>query len=153
MSAEPTIVLIGVNSEVCQIIRAYLDRKFNIKIFARDFEIKTLDRFENIVLFIMDTDQFTISIDNTVLSIKSHPLYQNIPLLGMAIKQHFGKIPMQHRNLYDDIILTPLNYEDLLIRIDVWINTYQHLSKSLIASNLTFIQNDEKLNQFNPIEY
>jgi hypothetical protein len=130
MSNIPTIMLIGVNSEVGQILGSYLGSKYQIQIISSDFDVKTLSIFENIEMFIMELDQPFISIEDSIQLVKSHPQYQNIPWLGMAHKQNSNKIRADHRILFEDILLSPINYEDMLTRIDLWIHTYKHACKS-----------------------
>jgi response regulator RpfG family c-di-GMP phosphodiesterase len=140
MSLEGTIVLIGTDKETNKIFSQHLIRKYKFLEFGKTFDIDQLAEHDNILLFIMNVDQPWIPADETVRQIKMHPKFQNVPLIGMALKQHFKNINDSIRIYFEDFILIPNSWEDMLVRVEVWINTYkvvalEEIEKSTFSLN------------------
>jgi hypothetical protein len=133
MDSNGTIIFIGATKELMQIIDAYLRGKHSFVNFEKHFQIDSLQSWSDIVLFVMNIDQPWISIDESVRLLKLHPLYENIPVLGMALKQHIGKLGACDRYAFEDIILMPNSWEDMLTRIEVWVKTYQSIKESPVS--------------------
>jgi hypothetical protein len=134
LNSNPTIVLIGVDSKIKKILESYLDCKYQFFQIERDFDIELLAIYPNTTLFLMSTDQPFISIEESVKLIKEHPHYQNIPVLGMVQKNHYPHLTADEKVYFEDILLMPINYEDMLTRIEVWTSTYRALCNDAFTS-------------------
>ena len=119
------IILLGVENTLIQIIAAYLGDKYRFIAINRNFDIKHLHTYSNIILFIIDTDSVYLDLDTLVKEIKSSADYQNIPTIGLSLKQHFAKMEPRFRNLFEDFLLKPMGNEDLLTRIEIWVRTFE----------------------------
>lgn len=134
LNSNPTIVLIGVNSNIKKILESYLDCKYQFFLIEHDFDIELLALYPNTTLFVMSTDQPFITIEDSVKLIKEHPNYQNIPVLGLVQKNYYPKLNAEEKIFFEDILLMPINYEDMLTRIEVWISTYRAMSNEGFTS-------------------
>lgn len=130
----PQILLIGLSENLIQIIAAYIGHKYQIIAINRQFSIDQLENYPHILLMIIDTDQVYIKMESLLKTIKTSPKYQNIPLVGLSLKQHFPKMPVEIRNQFEDIILMPNSQEDLLTRIEIWICTYLTINDNSISA-------------------
>jgi len=125
MMAPQEIVLIGVDNNLIQVIAAYLGDKYRFIAINRKFDIRQLQSYSNIILFIIDTDCVFLEVEALVFEIKSTPTYQNIPAIGLSFKQHFAQMNPAFRNQFEDFLLKPMGNEDLLTRIEVWVRTFE----------------------------
>lgn len=141
MSIDGCIVLIGTNKETNKIFEQHLSKKYKFLQYLKEFDFDSLSEHDNILLFIMDVDQPWIPADETVKLIKFHPKYQNIPVIGMALKNHFKNLEESMRPYFEDFILIPNSWEDMLVRIEVWVNTYRVVALHAIEKS-TFSLNE-----------
>jgi hypothetical protein len=130
----PQIVLIGLDTNLIQIIAAFIGHKYQIIAINRQFTVDQLENYMSILLMIIDTDQVFIKMEPLLKALKESPKYQNIPLVGLSLKQHFPKMPIEIRNQFEDFILMPNSQEDLLTRIEIWICTYLTVCDDTIAA-------------------
>jgi hypothetical protein len=137
------ICLIGVNPDLIQILAAYVGHKYRIIAINRQFDIRQLDVYDNILLFIYNSDQFDIDALEFLTKIRENLKYREIPIIALALKLHFYKTPLEIRNQFEDIILLPTSNEDILTRVEVWICTYNMMTNQDISSK-TFSLNELK---------
>ena len=68
-------------------------------------------------LFICDTDQPLIKMESVIAALKEDNKFQNVPLIGLSLKQHYQEMDPQIKSKFEDIILTPASNEDILTRL------------------------------------
>jgi hypothetical protein len=120
-----TIVLIGLDEPTIQVIAGFLGLKYQFVAINHKFIISKLSSYDNIILFIINTDQPNINITDLIPKLKIDQSYQNIPIIGLALKQHFINFPSEERKYFEDLLLMPCGNEDLLTRIEIWSRTYE----------------------------
>lgn len=131
---KPIIICLGLDEKIIQIIGSHLGYKYQIVHVNHEFSIQQLDSYDNISLFIINTDLIWTEIVNLTLELKHSKKYENIPYIGLALKKHINKTSEKTLALFEDIILMPCNYEDLLTRIEVWIHTSELINKKQVKS-------------------
>ena len=131
---DPVIVLIGLDAKTIQIIGAYVGHKYQFVVINRNFDITRLASYTNIILFIYDVDQPYLKPMEFIPKLKNNPSYQNIPIIGMALKKHFGTMDPSEKLLFEDILLVPFGNEDLLTRIEIWVRTYEIMSNPSLGT-------------------
>ncbi len=131
LDSDQTLLLVGVNPTLAQVLGAYIGNKFRIIAINREFTLEELDSYTNLQLIIIDTDQFHVKIPELMKMIRSDSKYRDIPTLGLALRNHFAKMPQDLRIQFEDIILIPCSNEDLLTRIDVWILTFRTVRSNI----------------------
>jgi hypothetical protein len=119
-----TIVLIAVEADMYEYLDEFVGKKY--KLFAVDKidDFKILSTLINIHLFMIGTDKPWLGTQDLIKRIKESPFFQNIPIIGLALKKHYAKMTPTERYKLEDILLLPCGGEDLLTRIEVWTRTY-----------------------------
>jgi len=122
------IIAIGLNEEQISGIREFISDKYTIKVYGDDFDIDGIMDRDDVYLFLVNTDKPWTGIIESVKKLKKNFKFQNVPVVGLALKKHIDKMDEQTKLLFEDIILTPCSYEDLLNRIEIWVKTYEIIS-------------------------
>ncbi len=134
-SLVETIVLIGLDEKMIQILGEYIGNRYRLLAVNKEFSIDRLDSYkDSINLFLIDTDQPFISIEGLMERLNSSADYQSIPKIGLALKKHFASMGSGEKRMFDDILLMPCGNEDLLTRIDIWQKTFEIISNGSQAS-------------------
>ncbi len=120
-----TIVLIAVDAKFFEILDSHLRFQYSIIPLDNFDSIDILDPSWNIKLFIINTDRPWIGLELILEKLKHSEYYQNIPAIGLSLKQHFRQIDDRIRHQFEDIMLMPCGAEDLLTRVDIWVKTYE----------------------------
>ncbi|MHA1610759.1 MAG: hypothetical protein ACTSVZ_13305 [Promethearchaeota archaeon] len=120
-----TIVLIAVDTKFFEILDSHLKFQYTIIPLDNFDSIDILDPSWNIKLFIINTDRPWIGLELILEKLKHSEYYQNIPAIGLSLKQHFKQIENRIRHQFEDILLMPCGAEDLLTRVDIWVKTYE----------------------------
>ena len=120
----PIIVLVGLDTKIFELINSFIGK--NYLLFPVD-QIDSLDLIgfpQNVILFMVDTDNPRIKRNLIIQKIKMSEFFENIPIIGLSLKQHYAEMAKDDKWKFNDILLMPCNTEDLLTRIDIWIKTY-----------------------------
>ncbi len=124
---KPIIVLVGLDTKTFQVIDIYIGKRYFL--YPVD-QIDSLDLIgfpQNVILFMVDTDNPRIKRNLIIQKIKETELFENIPIIGLSLKQHYAEMTKDDKWNFNDILLMPCGTEDLLTRIDIWIKTYETL--------------------------
>ena len=121
----PKIALVGIETDLYKKLDEHIGRRYNLLPIEHLDSLDLIGFPDDILLFIIDTDNPRIDREDILENIKETSYCENIPIIGLALKRHFGNMPSEERWNYEDILLMPCNTEDLLTRIDIWIKTYQ----------------------------
>lgn len=119
-----TIILLATDQKFFEILDSHLNSHYNIIPLDNFDSIDILDPSWNIKLFFLNTDRPWLGLNEILDKIKDSEYYQNIPVIGLALKQHYQEIDSQIRHKFEDILLMPCGAEDLLTRVDIWVKTY-----------------------------
>ncbi|MHA1646497.1 MAG: hypothetical protein ACTSVU_00955 [Promethearchaeota archaeon] len=123
-----TIVLIAIETKMFEILDNFIGNKYVLYPIDNYDSLDMLDPSLNIKLFLINSDKPWLGIVEIIDSIKNNESYQNVPLIGLSMKKHFPEMPFDERYKFEDIMLMPCSYEDLLTRIEVWVKTYNVMS-------------------------
>ena len=123
-----TIVLIAIEPKMFEILDNFIGSKYILYPIDNYDSLDMLDPSLNIKLFIINSDKPWLGIKNIIDSIKNNDHYQNVPLIALSMEKHFPEMPFDERYKFEDIMLMPCSYEDLLTRIEVWVKTYDVIS-------------------------
>ena len=126
----PSIVLVGLTPDLRNNIVLHLGKSCNIVEIQHRFSIQAFSVIPNLNLILFDIDQMNIKIEDLIEPVKAHDVYCKIPVIALAMKRHYDDFSMNLKKKFDDIILLPTNMEEMLTRIDVWIQTYQSSKKA-----------------------
>lgn len=121
---KPTIVLVAVEPKIYKYLDNFIGRRYQLFPVDHVDDYSTLKDKINICLFLLDTDKTWLGTREIMTKIKNSPSFHNIPVIGLALKQHFSEMPAEEKHKYEDFLLIPCSNEDLLTRIEVWTRTY-----------------------------
>ena len=121
---KPMIVLVGIETKIFKYLDQFIGKKFQLFPVDHVDDYNSLDASMNIRLFLLDVDKEWLGTHEIMHKIKSNSMFHNIPVIGLALKKHFSKLPLDEKHLYEDFLLLPCGNEDLLTRIEVWTKTY-----------------------------
>ncbi len=127
---KPTIVLVAIESKIYDYLNQFIGTEYQL------FPVDHVDDFSSlainmdICLFLLDTDKTWLGTKEIMQEIKSNPNFHNIPVIGLALKQHFSKMSLEEKHHYEDFLLIPCSNEDMLTRIEVWTRTYKIMCRT-----------------------
>lgn len=125
---KPTVCLIGLSKDEIELLPNFLGNKYNFLVVNHNFPLIRLQSYDNIQLFIINTDLVWANIRSIVNKIKTVEKYHNTPFLGLAMKRHLEKLTTETKDLFEDILIMPCNKEDFLTRVEVWAETGKSVS-------------------------
>lgn len=141
LDKKPVIILVGIETKIYEYLDTFIGAQYLL------FPVDQVDQFENIAenmdirLFLIDTDKPWLGIKEILEKIKSSSIFQNIPVIGLALKKHFKEMEIHEKHLYEDFLLIPCSNEDLLTRIEVWTRTYGVMCKDEIQKKTFSLDN------------
>ncbi|UYP48692.1 hypothetical protein NEF87_004977 [Candidatus Lokiarchaeum ossiferum] len=127
MSSEclPIIVLIGLDTKNFELIDSFIGSKYLLYPVDQVDSMELIGFPQNVILFMVDTDNPLIRRDLIIEKIKTTEFFENIPIIGLSLKQHYAEMTKDDKWNFNDILLMPCGTEDMLTRIDIWIKTYE----------------------------
>ena len=108
---EGTIILIAVEPKFFEIMDSHLHFKYTIVPLDSFDTIDILHPSMNIKLFIINTDRPWMDLKGILDKLKNSEYYQNIPVIGLSLKQHYQSIQEEVKHQFEDILLMPCGAE------------------------------------------
>lgn len=127
MSSEclPIIVLVGLDTKTFELIDSFIGKKYLLYPVDQMDSMDLIGFPQNVILFMVDTDNPLIKRALIIEKIKTTEFFENIPIIGLSLKQHYAEMTKDDKWNFNDILLMPCGTEDMLTRIDIWIKTYE----------------------------
>ena len=91
MSSEklPIIVLIALNVKTFKVLDEFIGHKYLLLPIDRMHSLEIIHFPQNVLLFMVDTDNPEVDSKAIVTNVKSSSLFENVPIIGLSLEKGY----------------------------------------------------------------